>query len=829
MMTPLHLLGTTARRAIARCGLSAALVLLLASCGHAPTSVRLQVQYDDSWALTAFDVAARSQSSHPDAAHELVLEVPDGWAGAPLSIQVTGLQGDERWAHGEVQVTPAVGSEVTATVVLARLPCGAWCTPGATRCEGDGVVACEQRDSDMCMEWSTAVPCGPDAPSCSLGVCRSECVDECAQGETRCAGPSGMQQCGNVDSDSCLEWKDVVTCADGQTCSNGQCADTCTDECAEGDVSCRDSGVVHCGDLNADGCLEWGPVMPCDSGQSCQAGACQAVDSCTDECTAAMCNGMTLTQCGNYDLDPCLEPSPGTSCVPSDPCMEGRCTVDGCQSAPKVCNDPPSPTCVDANTLRTFMSSGTCSAGTCTYPHSDTTCPSGCDAGSCVDGCAGVTCDSPPSVCYQSTGTCGGGGTCSYDPHDGVSCDDGDPCTSGDTCASGACSGTAVSCDSPPSPTCTDASTLRTYMSSGTCGSDGTCSYPHTDTTCPSGCSGGACSASCTPGPWTTDVVDSAASFMSITVDSSSLPHISYVGGPALDRLHYARRNPDGSWSVGTVDDTTNAGEGTSIAVGPSGGVHIAYYDQTNGDLRYAHEDAGGSWVLGTVDSAGDVGFSSSIAVDDAGGLHISYGDYTTGSVKYAYRPTGGSWSFSTVDSSDLPNSTSLAVDTSGQVHIGYVSSHNSVRYATGDSSGWTTADVDSTATAFTISLALDRTGGVHASYESTTSAGTDLRHAYSSSGGSWTTHVVDSAHDISHSSIGVDSGGGVHIGYHFNTATGAQSLHYAHRSPGGAWALATVDSSGGGFTSLSVDGADGVHVSYNGYGQLKWAYLGCP
>lgn len=43
-----------------------------------------------------------------------------------------------------------------------------------------------------------------------------------------------------------------------------------------------------------------------------------------------------------------------------------------------------------------------------------------------------------------------------------------------------------------PLPTCISATTLRSYLSPGTC-SDGSCSYEHTDTTCPDGCSAGAC------------------------------------------------------------------------------------------------------------------------------------------------------------------------------------------------------------------------------------------------------------------------------------------------------------------------------------------------
>ena len=84
---------------------------------------------------------------------------------------------------------PVRGDEVAATLVLSRLPCGAWCTAGARMCVGDGVAVCEQRDSDECLEWSDPVECSDDAPYCSLGVCADECIDECARRST--ARPTG--------------------------------------------------------------------------------------------------------------------------------------------------------------------------------------------------------------------------------------------------------------------------------------------------------------------------------------------------------------------------------------------------------------------------------------------------------------------------------------------------------------------------------------------------------------------------------------------------------------------------------------------------------------
>ena len=91
-----------------------------------------------------------------------------------------------------------------------------------------------------------------------------------------------------------------------------------------------------------------------------------------------------------------------------------------------TCSSPPATACLDAATLRTYASTGTCSDSTCSYAHTDAKCAHGCQGNACVgaDPCNGVTCNSPPaSSCadaatlksFSASGTCAAG-TCSYSP-----------------------------------------------------------------------------------------------------------------------------------------------------------------------------------------------------------------------------------------------------------------------------------------------------------------------------------------------------------------------------------------------------------------------------
>ena len=160
-----------------------------------------------------------------------------------------------------------------------------------------------------------------------------------------------------------------------------------------------------------------------------------------------------------------------------------------------TCESPPAVSCESANTRRSYDPIGSCTNGTCAYGTTDTPCAFGCDQGACkTDPCIGVSCATPPAnrcqdagdlVAYDTTGSCANG-ACQYGSHT-VTC----TCTS-NACTTDPCSG--VTCNMPPAPSCSGPMTRHTYAASGTC-TNGSCGYGSTDTPCPFGCSGGACNA----------------------------------------------------------------------------------------------------------------------------------------------------------------------------------------------------------------------------------------------------------------------------------------------------------------------------------------------
>ena len=233
-----------------------------------------------------------------------------------------------------------------------------------------------------------------------------------------------------------------------------------------------------------------------------------------------------------------------------------------------------------------------------------------------------------------------------------------------------------------------------------------------------------------------------------------------------------------------------------------------------------------GVWVPETVDSPGDVGTDSSVAVDSTGRVHISYYDAGNGDLKHAVNDAG-IWVIETVDNTgDVGWYSSLAIDSAGKLHIGYYDLTNgNLKYVVTNAAGsWATpVIVDGTVgnRGKYLSLALDSSDNAHISYYDLENG--NLKYATSYSPGppppagtpaSWSIQTVDSTGDIGwDTSIAIDSGGKAHISYY---DAGNMELKYATNASG-LWVPVTVDSEGdvGLDTSLAVDPTGMVHISY--------------
>jgi formylglycine-generating enzyme required for sulfatase activity len=287
------------------------------------------------------------------------------------------------------------GSPCTGGMVCSGGHCAISCEDdctvvGATKCDGNQIVTCNEHDGDGCLEWGQPQDCGELL--CSSGHCSATCQDECTViGASQCDG-GGTKSCGNHDSDDCLEWGTVVPCEQGEVCSSGFCVSTCSDECTvDGATKCVVNSVVTCGDYNSDGCMEWGSTVGCDEGMVCASGACGW--TCEDECTvdgATQCDGDLVVTCGDSDPDDCLEWGTGLGCDDGLVCSGGDCVAqceDDCPAGGVVecvagttaqhhgCADHDGDGCLEWGTPETCAGGLVCSGGDCVASCSNT-----CDA-----------------------------------------------------------------------------------------------------------------------------------------------------------------------------------------------------------------------------------------------------------------------------------------------------------------------------------------------------------------------------------------------------------------------------------------------------------------
>jgi hypothetical protein len=126
--------------------------------------------------------------------------------------------------------------------------------------------------------------------------------------------------------------------------------------------------------------------------------------------------------------------------------------------------------------------------------------------------------------------------------------------------------------------------------------------------------------------------------FTTMGVDGSGVVHAA-VRGKASNSLYSLTQDGTG-WQFETIhsDPARSVGASCSMVISPTTGrLHVAYYDETRGDLRYARKDPGGPWVLRLIDAQGDVGNHASISLGSSDHVYVAYRDATNHCLKVAF------------------------------------------------------------------------------------------------------------------------------------------------------------------------------------------------
>ncbi len=133
----------------------------------------------------------------------------------------------------------------------------------------------------------------------------------------------------------------------------------------------------------------------------------------------------------------------------------------------------------------------------------------------------------------------------------------------------------------------------------------------------------------------------------SIALDADGVPYVAYFDGVDKD-LRLGVRGPQG-WTTEAVDVDGDVGRSCSLAVGPDGSLHIAYFDATHGHVKYARRSPGATqWTIRVLASEGLLAEQVDLAVDAEGNVHIVFYDrlgqgtllYATTRPRVAIQPT---------------------------------------------------------------------------------------------------------------------------------------------------------------------------------------------
>ena len=130
----------------------------------------------------------------------------------------------------------------------------------------------------------------------------------------------------------------------------------------------------------------------------------------------------------------------------------------------------------------------------------------------------------------------------------------------------------------------------------------------------------------------------------SIAIGRDGRRHITYLNAAGSD-LRYATcpsncANP-ANWRKVTIDEgAQQIGFHSSLAIGHDGLLHVSYYDRSNADLKYARCALDctkvWNWTKVRVATTNEVGGYTSLAVEPTGRIHVSAFDFTNSALYYA-------------------------------------------------------------------------------------------------------------------------------------------------------------------------------------------------
>ncbi len=216
---------------------------------------------------------------------------------------------------------PITGAEVEISIQVNPQSCVDECELNQKRCQNSNVEICEE--SNGCKTWRLFSVCG-EGETCQSAVCvnSGSCEDECESGEKLCYGDT-LLECGEFDSDECLDWGAIETCNLFDICTLDGCREpNCTSECSAGSKKCEGDSVIICAVKGDALCYKWYESEDCEG--QCRLGECINI-TCKDECISGekRCSRSEAQSC--QDIGSCMRYQTTKVCSEEELCINGNC------------------------------------------------------------------------------------------------------------------------------------------------------------------------------------------------------------------------------------------------------------------------------------------------------------------------------------------------------------------------------------------------------------------------------------------------------------------------------------------------------------------------
>jgi hypothetical protein len=164
--------------------------------------------------------------------------------------------------------------------------------------------------------YNCDLPCGGDSSCSSTQICDTSFIGMWLPGFGVCkeVGPCDENYCDDGEADTedvcVLEGGNRVCYYYAEVPEAPAETETCTNSCTQaGKKVCSGDGYKVCGNYDSDSCLEYGPVISCPNGQSCSNGVCSVITT-TPTCGDGICNGNELCDSCPEDCGEC-----SSSCI----------------------------------------------------------------------------------------------------------------------------------------------------------------------------------------------------------------------------------------------------------------------------------------------------------------------------------------------------------------------------------------------------------------------------------------------------------------------------------------------------------------------------------